>query len=245
MDPRLTTALGNKLSGTQNMLLGLSYPIVQTSPNPPGIVVLPAGTGTPKLDSLYYKVNVTTPAGPVDFASVKPDGTFEQLAAYFEPTASQIYRYPKDMLPSNNWGGDFGFPVVVDPFSDGLPILYYRRTVGVENPAAVGMAGSVTPAPGYYFDENREYTGSPNSAIKLPSTSGASFYQNTANTAIPGPQYKFDAGDLNKCVSVDGTATGKVRGGFVLISAGIDRYYGTVTTNGVAKYDDIVQVGGD
>ena len=138
----------------------------------------------------------------------------------FAPTAKQIFD------PGAN---TFTLPVVVDAFQDGLPILYYRRAVGVETAANTGAApGTIA---GYYYDENKEYT-----TTSLKATSGSTYAQSSSN---------FGAGDLNKIVSVDQSTGGKVRGGYVLISAGIDRFFGTVTSGSVKKNDDLTLVGGD
>jgi type II secretory pathway pseudopilin PulG len=210
-----TTAASNKLSGTQNMMLGLTYGFVPALvANPP----YPAANGV-SFGSVGRALS-TSAVGPVDLGSVRPDGKYEQLASYFSPTAKQVFNM-RAAPASNSFtspGNTFDLPVVVDAFQDALPILYYRRNVGVENPTS----GS---PPGYYYDENKEYT-----TGTLKATSGASFTQSY-----------FTAGDLNKVVSADNSTGNKVRGGYALISAGIDRFYGPV--NG--KNDDLTLVGGD
>jgi prepilin-type N-terminal cleavage/methylation domain-containing protein len=223
-----TTANGGKLSGTQNMMLGLSYGFATSGGTGP---TFPWGGGA----ALSSQAG-----GPKDYASMKPDGNYEQLGAFFEPGANQVFDFTSNQTLAGN---TFKLPVVVDAFTDGLPILYYRRTVGSE--AAVRLQGNqynpMDPNPGgYYFGENSEYTNPAGS--KLTATSGTPCPQ---NTGVGTKSYSFVAGDLNKLVSNDGSATGKVHGGYVLISAGVDRAYGTATVNGVAQSDDFVQVGGD
>jgi len=254
----VSTALNDKISGSQNMLLGLSYPIVSNSsytlppPAPPTTIVcppLPKGLGS--AEPTYKWADCFAPTGPVDLASQKPDGSFEHLPPYLAPTAKQLF----DFSTNNTFAGMsfaghnvFKFPVVIDTFPDGLPILYYRRTVGVEEPAKPGQPNSLIPA-GYYFDENKEYTNPDTtnpSDPQLYSASGVPFPQNAIVPSVG--KVTFDENVLNRLVSADGTKTGKVHGGYVLISAGLDRYYGGVynsVLDTLRRNDDIVIVGGD
>jgi len=229
MAAAFTTASTGKLSGAQNMLLGLSYPILSTTTAK--TIQIPGATG-----SLKY-VDPNTPSGPVDFASLKPDGNPEQLGPFFTPAAKQTFDlYPANKFSTNSFDVTAplpgrSFPVVVDAFPDGLPILYYRRNVGVETPAVAGAA-SASNIGGYYFDENREYTNPTANNNSLIATSGSAMPQNSFGAT-------FGPAELSNIASNNGGTT--VRGGYVLISAGIDRLYGM--KNG--KTDDIVQVGGD
>ena len=218
-----TTASTNKLSGSQNLMLGLSYAL--TNVNADNKVIFPLPTGAP-VDPTFKNVNLGSITGPKDLASVKPDGSFEQLSPFFAPTTKQIF----DFYPSNKFAmNTFKCPVPIDAFPDGLPILYYRRTVGVETAAKWKLSDG--PA-GYYFYENLEYTGIFPNGVNLIATSGVAIPQNTGGAL-------FDALALTNAASNSvGTA---IRGGYVLISAGIDRAYGT--KNG--KSDDLVQVGGE
>jgi len=222
MDAAFTTAnaVDNKLSGAQNMLIGLSYSILSSGSS----ITAKIPGGAPS----FNYVKPSAPSGPTDFASLKPDGSPEQLSPFFTPTSKQIF----DFYPTNNFANNkFSFPVVVDPFPDGLPILYYRRTVGVETAAKTGVANPASPG-GYYFDENSEYTNPTSINHSLISTSGVAYPQNINGTTF-GPT------ELSKLASNDGG--NHVRGGYVLISAGIDRFYGTKNN----KSDDLVLVGGE
>jgi prepilin-type N-terminal cleavage/methylation domain-containing protein len=240
MSAAVTNGVGTsgtlKISGTQNMMLGLTYSITQTTTKWP-INPVPGWYVTATGDPLTGQQPPLT--GPVDYASMKPDGTYEQLGAFFEPSPKQVadLNYPTIQTSPKNV---CRVPVAVDAFADGLPILYYRRTVGSDNPVATGMP---TPPPGYYFDDNKEFTNPASNSSSLRSTSGVLCPQNATQG---GSVYSFGAGDLNKLVSVDGTTNGKVRGGYVLISAGVDRAYGNLTVSGKLRpKDDIVVVGGD
>jgi prepilin-type N-terminal cleavage/methylation domain-containing protein len=207
------------VSGSQNMMLGLSYGIV-------------SGSGAMAIPGASVQVKSLQVTGPVDYASRRPDGSFEQLPAFFGPTAKQVFAFTSSA---------FRLPVPVDSFPDGLPILYYRRNVGTDN----STSGS---PPGYDFNENTAYTGR-GSSLTLVSSSGTAFVQNGTAGSVKSV---FSAAELNKCVTIerDGSgnpsSTGPVHGGYVLISAGADRYYGTMSINGDVKpSDDLVLVGGE
>jgi type II secretory pathway pseudopilin PulG len=233
MGAPVTTASTNKLSGSQNLMLALTYGMTKTS----GGTQIPQSTPT-----MYIKSAQTS--GPTDFSTIRPDGNPEQLAPYFEPTPNQI----ADLTTLNsNFGGmnNFKLPVPVDAFSDGLPILYYRRSAGTEVAANTGVAapGNVC---GYYFDENVEYTGKASSNYGMTATSGAKLLQN--NPTSGNTHFQFGTAELNKLVAVDPAASPvKVHGGYILISAGVDRGYGLKMLNATTPQgsDDIVVMGGD
>jgi type II secretory pathway pseudopilin PulG len=227
-DASLTAAKSAKISGTQNLLLGLSYTVggKSSSWTIPGTSAYVTSTGSPDL----IPRPMPQALGPVDYASIKPDGSPEQLSLYFEPTPSQLAYIDSDKINT------FKFPTLVDTFQDGLPILYYRRTVGSGNPVteATYSAGAPTP-PSYYYQENAEYT-NPSSKF-LKASSGVSLPQSKANFQAQDASHK--TANLDDLVRNNGAA---VRGGYVLMSAGIDRVYGT---RGTATSDDVVIVGGD
>jgi type II secretory pathway pseudopilin PulG len=249
MDSIKTTGGGGgaKLSGTQNLMLGLTYTLFESSST-----MLPFATPALGSPSAPYQVpgsaswnvrcslNPTVPLanGPLDYAALDPAGKATQLSPFFEPSASQAFDFAyanKAPLAFNTLDNNtFGVPAVADAFPDGLPILYYRRTPGTDTPVGdKDVLNNSTPS-GYYFNENIEYT-TPSSGY-LKATSGTRMPQNN----------QFTKGSLNKLVSVNGTETGNVRGGDVLISAGVDRYFGVKSVNGtVFPTDDIVVVGGE
>ncbi len=62
---------------------------------------------------------------------------------------------------------------MVDAYPDALPILYYRRSSGVDQPvvAAAPVAGAPPALAGYYLNDNIEYT----TNAGLVSSSGTPF----------------------------------------------------------------------
>jgi type II secretory pathway pseudopilin PulG len=199
----------SKISGTQNLLLGLSYPM----PSPP----------------TWPFAVPTSPTGPIDYASQKPDGTYEQCAPFF--TDKNI----KTVTGATN-NGYPSFPVIVDAFNDALPILYYRRTPGVNSSPVVSSAfNSGTSPSSYYYFENVEYTQS----STLQASTGQIYSQTSDGSnrvSLGATSSENPDCNLQKIVTDTGTA---VRCNYVLISAGISRYYGSIKK----VSDNIVQLG--
>jgi prepilin-type N-terminal cleavage/methylation domain-containing protein len=228
---------GKKISGSQNLLLGLSYSMIAPPPYNP----VPPPT-SPVINLPFWngaRVECNNPGTVINYANIRPDGSPEKFGAFFDVSAKTLSKpNPGPTAPNLTWpnGGvagagtnNFAFPVPVDTFSDGLPILYYRRTPGVNG---VALSYSPTTPSGYYYNENVEYT----NTTTLVATSGSVISQQPGNMYSPGPGVT----ELNSRVTVGGGATG----GFVLISAGIDRIYGRVASNS-NRTDDIVKVGGN
>jgi prepilin-type N-terminal cleavage/methylation domain-containing protein len=219
-----TASSTSKLSGSQNLLLGLSYAMVPSG----GAVTIPGST---------YSVNPTSPNGPINYASVLPTGQYEQRPPYFDANPGAISK-PDPSSGGGTWyasgvkvtGGavtnTFQFPVIVDAFPDALPILYYRRTPGANG---VGQTYSSTSPSGYYLGDNAEYT-----STTITASSGTTFNQS-------GTTY----GANNTSDFTTNTMSGTVRGGYILIAAGADRYYGKPNNDTSKKCDDNTIVGGN
>ncbi len=194
--PRSHTVVSGNLTGTQNLLISLSYPV---------------GTGSETIPTTSTLVNVTTASGPVDF-SVSPARTY---SPFFNPAKKELSNDNTGIAPKK-------FPTIIDRYPDGLPVLYYRRSVGNETL----LTSKTTTTESYSMLENAAYT----DAIALESSSGLSFNQTTGT---------FTHTEFNVNITAAGSTTA-ARGGYVLISSGGDRIYGKF--NG--KNDDIVIVGG-
>ena len=179
-----------------------------------------------------------------DGGLVDPNGRPEHFSAFFSPSAKQLSpadaggtTWPNGGIAGGSTGNDFAFPVVIDTYPDALPILYYRRTPGVENvasssPVRVASSNPTTEIAPYYLDENKEYTAAP----ALTALNGTQFDQRKGSFAAGDTTSFADFGEL---VQTAGT-TPAARGGYVLLSAGSDRTYGKVG----GKFDDGVVVGG-
>ncbi len=233
------------MSGAQNLLLGLSYAFVPAKTG--AAVQIPFNAGPAYADP-------NKPNGPIDYSQPNPivPSTFKQVPQYVDITAKNITPPSGGTAPNATWpaagiagagttlGTDIAFPTFVDTFPDALPILYYRRTPGVENNIPqLAYGGTANPA-AYYFNENAEYLASGANTAVLTSTSGATC-----------PQYTngFQASDLDGLAQAPGSP-GNARGGYVLISAGIDRFYGhpansSGVVNAALPSDDPTVVGGN
>jgi hypothetical protein len=139
-------------------------------------------------------------------------------------------------------GNSFGFPAILDRFPDALPILYYRRAPQTDGTYSASSAGSQTivdtaktpipPTRPYNINENTEYT----TATALKASTGLVFNQTLAQLGGASAAQELASMIYN-------TATGNAQGGYVLISAGPDRFYGTYPATATTR-DDIVIVGG-
>src|SRR5207302_1105323 len=86
------------------------------------------------------------PGNVTNFANVRPDGFPESLPAFFDPAPKNLSKPSGGVSPALTWSpsgvkgsqpNNFNFPVLVDTFTDALPILYYRRTPGVDKPSGL------------------------------------------------------------------------------------------------------------
>jgi len=216
------TSSGNPqkvLSGSQNMLLGLSFALY-----PPGFTLLdpvPVPTGG--------FADPTIPQGPINYGVTGPTGASPQLKPFYSVTAKNISSplpgTKPPAWPPGGFGGvdtnvnNFKFPVPIDTYPDALPILYYRRSPGVTVPVA-GADTTFTSA--YCLRDNEEYT-----KAKLVTAQGNVYDQTVTNPAGWNPTDKtLRVKDLEDFAS-DGGLPARARGGFILVSAGADRLYGS------------------
>ena len=200
--PESVVASGGTMTANQNMVIGLSRAWNLST----------AGLSTPvAIGGIQADTNAQTPM--MDWSNNKPLTPFVTL----KPSDyTQAVSYPGTTLAK--------FPVIVDRFADPLPILYYRKTPGVDSPVLGTSPGAGFAA--YYSGSNSQFTTAPNLL---------------ATTNVKFPQALLTA-DLTTELSNNGLP----RGGFVLISAGIDRIYGPKYTNGTAgSNDDIIVEGGN
>jgi hypothetical protein len=222
-----TSGSATKVNGAQNLMLGLTYSFTQP-PTPLSSITLPY----PANASLRLKGGSADPSGPTNYAVIRPDGQPEQQSAYFSPTPAQV---ANDGGPNKvtATGLNDKMPMVIDNFPDPLPVLYFRRTPGVESPSVRHVGEAANTVGAYYLGENREILISQD----LRSPTGTICSQQTSQLASSATS----AADFEKLVKNSGGGSG-TRGGFVLIAPGLDRIYGT-TTAGVN--DDITFVGGN
>jgi len=275
--PTAQTTSGNstlKLSGTQNLLLGLTYALREPADVAPNVV---ATTGFPAVQLgsvppavIINWIDPTVPNGPLDRGSQSPSNAYNQLSPFFTPTKRELS--PSTTPSSQLWlptgiaantaipFNKFNFPTIIDHFPDPLPILYYRKTPGVEGTAtAVDNKGNVqiqaagtaaapaiaitNPTVGiasYYLDENKEYT---DGSVTITSPSGSSFPQaGAAGGGLTPNQLASFACTVIPPVPPSAVSTATSRGGYVLISAGPSRTYGVAVNASVS--DNIVVVGG-
>jgi type II secretory pathway pseudopilin PulG len=237
------TPATKKLSGAQNLLLGLSYRTVQNSWfGPPPKHDGANAANYIQIGTSGYYTDPTHAAGPINGLVVRPDGDFEQLAPYFSPSNNQISTqvgttWPNSGITNTIPGSNtFAFPVIMDAYPDALPILYFRRTPGVDfvpgtSPHALAALNpTATPSAPYYLNENSEYlTGS--------LTSGNATVINQSDTGVT----PFSVADLQSLVQTDTTTSSLAHGGYLLMSAGSDRYYGRLNGN----LDNVSKVGGN
>jgi len=306
-----TCVRASALTGTQNMLLGLAntiYPAKNTESGVDGpfaekelkhVVIGPA-PGYHETSFTHY-VDAGKPGSVRDYAAGKTHNAFYNFDAktlsppYFlrEDPNTPIWpnggaRYEVIGASKNEWhntrqpGAPFlAFPTIIDAFADPLPILYYRKTRGIEGEANENNAvvngriekpgtivkGTPVPRPhtqgndpptvaSYYFMDNAAYTDDPhrtpktgNSAYATVGSLGTNAFQqgqNFTESSNAGRRHMFNQNILAEKVSTISGNSATVRGGgYVLISAGIDRSYGNVGTGtSPAASDDIVIVGG-
>jgi type II secretory pathway pseudopilin PulG len=246
-----TSVIADAPTGTQNLLLGLSFTSYAAPKSLPSECKV-AINGT----AVY--IDAANPMGPTDVANGG-----KQYGAFFTPTAKDltagtqsgaVYTWSSGGIAGASVSTAAKMPTIIDRFADPLPILYYRKVPGVDGTATAtgskvtaqpagnnsatarivydhGVANPPTTVASYYIDENVAYVGTSGTPANLVSPSGATFTQSgtlDANTL---------ATDVATIVQGAPAPNATARGGYVLISAGFDRVYGTS--------DDIVVVGGN
>lgn len=177
----------------------------------------------PASGSAYTAFNYSTNSGPLDWSN-----NGRQYQAFCTSTSSN-YQSVGGVGSAN--------PVFLDAYPDALPILYYRRSSGVDGTNANSVVAAQTSSPktaAYYWGTNANYT---NANVVITSPSGSTTTQNGALTS----------GTNFQSIVASGYTSGSpnavpAQGGFMLISAGADRNYGIAT--GKQTSDDIVLFGG-
>jgi len=223
-----------KFTGTQNLLMGLSYPMTNV-----------VGTALPSNGPAAYFGTITTnPSGPADLGSFTPNNLPRTHTPFYSPSTKELSPQVSGAWPGGGITGALAvgssplvnFPTILDRYGDAMPILYYRRSPGVTGAYVAATPGSqtivgVSQSAGvrpYYWQSNAEYT----TATALISPSGQTLSQanSSLNNSGTGPQ---ELAGL-----IYDVATGGARWNYVLISAGNDRIYGKNTVTG--RSDDIV-----
>ncbi len=247
------------VTGTQNMLIGLMGTMYNTSPSswPTGTTPVTISGSTSGGGTAY----VTNPlgSGPIDYTK----GNVRQKS-YLSPD-------PTLLLTIYGTGGNPSLPTLYDTFSDGLPILYYRKIPGLPGTTGVPvqLQAGYTPPGAFYLNSNEAYITNTNiSDSLLPATSGATYDETSGSlgpwnlnrgatgalacevvepSSLPAPSTTTQITNT----SAPNTLGTPVRGGFVLISAGPDRIYGPplatstqLTSASAALNDDIIVAGG-
>jgi type II secretory pathway pseudopilin PulG len=243
----------SKITGTQNLLVALSYSM-WTSSTPSNMPLTFKAVPMPGSTVFVDTANIV---GPTDLSTLKAVGQ-----AYFNPNDKEISKPTGGTTSANfTWpaggvdgavGANFPFPTIIDRFPDALPILYFRRSASVEGAVTYAANGSMnsgqtlvsedpaTAVRPWYRAENKEYL----DATALKSSSGVAYNQSTGSSLSGGTGND----ELARLIAPE--ASGKTinaRGGYVLISAGVDRIYGRKkNASGAATggSDDIVNIGG-
>ncbi len=243
------SAQSNQLTGTQNLLWGLTgfWSPTATSPS----YVNPASNTT----TYYYQGTLTPVAytgGTIYVGTQVGDGQLNYAtgtmgAAYWQPGPGQtgfvnnslLGRAPK---PGTAGAGGAAAPTILDSFPDAMPILYYRKTPGADtipvyNNQSQGIAAFYQNcnAP-YYNSTNMEGTSGPGNYVQEPEQNPPSlvagqycsaYSDKGGGTANENLAYTV----VNKTLMPPGSSTydmpnSTTIGGFVLIAAGANRIYG-------------------
>jgi type II secretory pathway pseudopilin PulG len=163
---------GFKMSGTQALLLALSYTWVNTTsgsadvqPNDP-INVFGTTAAPPNVPISFTDANNTTwtlvvnptkPTGPRDHGNTGPTGAFKALQPFYAPTNREL---SPPITPSVQPGivtwvnggypdsaaspkNKFPFPTLLDHYNPPLPILYFRGTPGIAGTVLYDNSGKV------------------------------------------------------------------------------------------------------
>ena len=118
---------GNTITGTQNMLIGLMGTLY-TSTSQYNQTYTPTDAITDSAAGTTAYVTLTLGSGPIDYAN---GGA--QKASFFSPPNGTLLTEP--VTPAGQTATSL--PTLFDKFSNGLPILYYRRNPGM--PGASGQ----------------------------------------------------------------------------------------------------------
>ncbi len=118
---------GKPLTGTQNMLIGLMGTLYTSQPANTTTTPVDSITGSTTGVGTVY-VSLTLGSGPIDYAN---GGA--QKASFFSPPQGTLLTEP--ITPSGTTATSL--PTLFDKFSNGLPILYYRRNAG--EPGSTGQ----------------------------------------------------------------------------------------------------------
>ena len=254
------TVAGNRITGTQNLLLGLMgtvYPSNQ--PPPPASVLTFAYSGSTTGAPSGY-VMQTLGSGPIDYSN---NGI--QKAAYYNPAGADLQTSP----PTAAGATPTQLPTLYDDFPNGVPILYFRKVPGMPGASGYPVGLDSGTAAAFYLNCNSAYTTptgpSPNGGSQYILTTKnnsqtseqySSYNPNSSNGTPQSQTYAINslaAVVVNQNVIPAGTPVNTpgnpVQGGFVLISAGADHIYGQ-NMQGIPAgtqppaSDDIVVFGG-
>ena len=234
VDDRLMDGANVKFSGAQNLLLGLSrrfYPVDPTSAlaalTPPGSATKVTGLNAP--NQIWFDNDPSkqladyAPGGSATFGT---EPLFNAFSAYLTPKLTDTST--KTQFANSNANLDLNnLPSFVDGAfgADAKPILYYRQeyTWDPENAAAPGGVVGTKFAAALTYDK--------------PATGQATFYASTntlIDSTVPSTALTLQTMVASPNNVVPPTYTPK--GGFLLVSPGPDRLYGTS--------DDIIMAGG-
>ena len=141
---------GLPITGTQNMLIGLMGTLY-TSTSQFNSTYTPTDTlsgSTTGYGTVY--VTLTLGSGPIDYAN---GGA--QKASFFSPPNGTLLTEP--ITPAGQTAK--ALPTLFDKFSDGLPILYYRRNPGMPGASGqpVGPDAQTNTNVAYYLNCNLPY----------------------------------------------------------------------------------------
>lgn len=117
------------------------------------------------------------------------------------------------------------FPILVDRFRDGMPLLYFRQ-----RPGRTGMDETVAAARAFEPNANRAFFGL-TAVSNLKSTMGAAYTQKPIDGNYEATSDKI----YKRMLGNDVGGTWMPKGSYVIISAGKDHLYGTA--------DDIIMAG--
>lgn len=152
--------------------------------------------------------------------------------------ATDTYVYPSEAACglAKVSTGPRAIPVIVDRFASRLPILYYRRSSGVDR---INPLSNATPQ-AYYANTNLAFT----NQASLAAADGTLVPPLAKPPANNAWSEDVQERDFREWFQSNPTVTDPnqtvARGGYVLISAGADRHYGKVK----GTTDDIVISGG-
>ncbi len=141
---------GLPITGTQNMLIGLMGTLYTTQPT--NTTYTPTDTIADSVTDTTSYVTLTLGSGPIDYANGRA-----QKASFFSPPNGTLLTEP--VTPAGQTAK--ALPTLFDKFSDGLPILYYRRNPGMPGADGQPVGGSPILAPNggcaYYLNSNLPY----------------------------------------------------------------------------------------